>query len=118
MEFINEMFECGVEETNLFKLVNSYIGEMFYIRTTFNNKMGSNYIRGLIKRMHHNKNKEYNDFERYYNLDNKSEYIPYELVIYCMIKKGFKYKSKTINGKTYYKFNVGVNKNIINKLYY
>ena len=118
MEFIDEMFECGVENTDLYKLVNKYIGEWLYIRTTINHKFDGNCIKDMIERIHYDKNKEYNDFERYYNLYER-EYIPYELVIYCMIKRGFRYKSKTINDKTYYKFNVGVKKkNIIKELYY
>jgi hypothetical protein len=120
MEFINEMFECGIEETNLYLLLNNYIDEMFHFRTTFNNRLGSNCVRDMIKRIHCKKIKEHNDFERYYNINNdynKSEYISYELVIYCMIKKGFRYKSITINNKTYYKFNVGVKRSIMDYVY-
>ena len=120
MEFIDEMFEYGVEETDLYLLVNNYINEMFHFRTTFNNRLGSGCVRDMIKRIHYKKDKEYNDFERYYNLDNdydKTEYISYELVMYCMIKKGFRYKSITINNKTYYKFNVGVKRSIMDYVY-
>lgn len=120
MEFIDEMFECGVEDTNLFKLVDSYIGQLFSHIKTFNNRRGSGYhIRDMIKRFHYKMNKEEHDLERYYNNKNQSEYIPLELVIYCMIKRGFKYKRRTgINGKNYsYIFNIGVKKSMVDYVY-